>query len=81
MRSIQVYVFSGGSVAQGAKVTVWVYQFGASGPLEPVYTNNDGVATVRFELDTDGEISISVNDNEKIKRGGVKDTYRIDIQG
>ena len=80
MRSIEVRVVnSDGRPAQGEKVSVWVYQFAASGAVEPKYTNSDGVAEFDLDIDDSAEISISVDGYEKIGRGSVRGSYRVQL--
>ena len=80
MASIMVRVVgSDGRPRSSERVSVYVYQFGASGMKEAVYTDSDGEADFDLDIDTHGEISIYVNGNEKVGRGSVKSEYRITI--
>jgi uncharacterized protein YciU (UPF0263 family) len=65
-----------GRLMHYARVNLYVYQFLASGQYEQ-YTDSDG--ETEFDLDTDefAEISISVNGNERVKRGSIRGEYRI----
>lgn len=62
---------------QGARVSLWVYQFGASGSLPEKYTDSSGKAEFDTDLDTHAEISISVNGTEKVGRSTIKSSYDV----
>lgn len=79
MRNVLVRVFkSDGRPAQGERVSIWVSQFLASGVKEQ-QTNSDGEAEFNLDIDSGAEISISVNSSEKVSRGSVKGSYRIQL--
>ncbi len=79
MKNVLVRVYDGGGKpAHNARVSLWVYQFAASGSKEK-YTNSDGEAEFDLDIDEGAEISISVNSSEKISRGSVKGSYRVQL--
>lgn len=78
MRYVTVRVVnSGGRPESNAKVTLWVGGI-AGGFLTPEYTNSDGEADFKLD-DAYSEISISVNDRERVPRASVRADYKIVI--
>lgn len=69
-------VDSGGKSVYYAKVTLWIYQFAASGSKEK-YTDHDGLAQFDEDMDGGAEVSISVNSSEKVKRSSPKAQYTV----
>ena len=79
MRNVLVRVFdSSGRPARGERVSIWVYQFLAGGVKE-MQTNSDGEAEFNLDIDEGAEISVSVNSVERVKRGSVKGSYRVQL--
>ena len=79
MRNVLVRVYdSSGRPAQNARVNVHVYQFLASGQKEK-YADNNGEAEFNLDIDDGAEISIGVNTVERVSRGSVKGSYRIQL--
>jgi hypothetical protein len=79
-RNILVRVFDGGGrPVSGAKVSIWVYQFMASGLAASGQTAGDGEFEADIDIDASGEISISVNDKERVSRSSPRGSYRIEI--
>jgi len=72
-------VNSSGKAADYARVNLYVYQFAASGSFEK-HTNSDGVAEFDVDIDDGAEISVSVNGDEKVRRGSIKTPYTVSIQ-
>ena len=80
MRSIQVRVFnSDGRPVSGARVGCWVYQTGASGSLPYQYTNTDGEVEINTDADEYAELAISIDGVEKVSRGKIRGSYRINL--
>lgn len=69
-------VDSSGKPVYYAKVTLWIYQFMASGSKEK-YTDHEGLAEFDEDLDSGAEVSISVNGSEKVKRSSIKAEYKV----
>ena len=79
MANVLVRVYnSSGSPAQGIKVDLWIYQFLASGGKEG-YTDSDGEVEFDLDIDSGAEISISVDGSERVSRGAVRGSYRIQL--
>ncbi|WP_395095199.1 hypothetical protein [Armatimonas sp.] len=79
MRNVLVRVYNGdGTSAKGVRVSLWIYQFLASGSKEG-YTNSDGEVEFDLDIDSGAEISISVEGTEYIRRGAVRGSYRIQL--
>ena len=79
MRNVLVRVFkSDGRPAERERVSIWVYQFAASGGKEQ-YTDSNGEAEFNLDIDSGAEISVSVNSKEYFSRGSVKGSYRIQL--
>ena len=79
MRNVLVRVFkSDGRPAERERVSIWVYQFAASGGKEQ-YTNSNGEAEFNLDMDSGAEISVSVNSKEYFSRGSVKGSYRVQL--
>ena len=80
MRSVLVRVFdAGGRPVSGARVVVWVYQFLAGGAVPEQYTNSSGEAEFNLNVDASAEISIRVNGTDKILRGAIQGSYRVQV--
>lgn len=80
MRSVSVRVYdSGGRPVQGARVIIWVYQFGANGAIPEKYTDSDGKTEFDIDADEYADISVGVNGVEKVGRSAIKGSYRIEI--
>lgn len=78
MRYITVRVVeSSGRPRSNARIGVWIYQTLANGMKEYVYTNSEGEAHISLDIDEYAEISISVDGDEKVRRGKVKAEYHI----
>lgn len=79
MKNVLVRVFDGnGKPTQNARVNIHVYQFLASGQREQ-YTDSNGEAEFDLNIDDGAEISIGVNSTERVRRGSVKGSYRIQL--
>lgn len=79
MRNVVVQVFDGsGRPAQNERVSIWVYQFLAGGVKEQ-QTDSNGEAEFNLDIDSGAEISVNVNSKEYVKRGSVKDGYRVQL--
>lgn len=72
-------VDSGGRPQSNAKVSIYVHQFMAGGMTEPQYTNANGEANFKLNIDDGAEIGIYVSGNEKISRGSVRSEYKVTI--
>ncbi len=78
MKYVTVRVVDGsGRPQSNAKVAFWVGGI-AGGFLPPQYTNSDGEADFKLN-DSYSEISVSVNDKERVPRGSVRAEYKIVI--
>jgi hypothetical protein len=78
-RHIEVNVYdSGGKPAPNANVTLWIYQFGASGHKD-ARTGSNGKAVFDVDMDNGAEISISVNSKPIVERGKPKPPYSVYI--
>lgn len=76
MKHVKVTVVdSGGSPKSDIKVSIYVHQFAAQGMTEPQYTDRDGEANFKLNIDEYAEISVYVKGDEAIKRGSVKAEY------
>lgn len=71
-------VNSSGKPEYYARVNLYIYQFAASGSHEK-YTNHDGVAEFDLDIDEGAEVSVSVNGNEKVRRGSIRTPYTVTI--
>lgn len=79
MRNVLVRVYdSSGRPAYYAKVVMNIYQFAAGGQKE-AYTNSNGEAEFDLDVDNFAEIAISVNGNEKYRRGRIEGSYRFEL--
>lgn len=70
-------VDSGGRPQSNAKVALWVGGI-AGGFVQPQYTNSNGEADFKLD-DSYSEISVSVNDKERVPRGSVRAEYKVVI--
>lgn len=77
MRNVLVRVFdSGGRPVSNARIGIGTFGID-SGVLPNKYTNSNGEA--EFDLDEWGDINIYVNGDEKVSRGPIQGSYRIQI--
>ncbi len=80
MQYMTVRVVDGsGRPQHNAKVSVYISQTLASGMKDPEYTNSDGEAEFRLDVDTGAQITIYVNGNEKISNTSVKSEFKVTI--
>ncbi len=79
MQNVLVRVYSSsGRPVSGARVNVYVYQFLAYGYVPEQYTDSDGEAEFDLDVDNGAEISISVDGSERVGRGRIRGSYRIE---
>ena len=77
MRNVLVRVFdSGGRPVSNARIGIGTFGIN-SGVLPNEYTNSSGEA--EFDVDEYGDINIYVNGNEKVRRGPIQGSYRIQM--
>ncbi len=60
-------------------MSVWVYQFLASGSVGEKYTDSNGEVEFDLDLDSGAEISISVNGTERSPRAAPRGEYRFGV--
>jgi len=79
-RSVLVRVYdSNGRPAPGRRVTVWLFQFLASGSLPEKRTDQNGQAEFVFDADSGADLSIYVDGNAKVMRGQIRSDYRVSL--
>lgn len=79
-RNVLVRVYdSGGHPVRGTTVRIWVYQFAASGFKPEKYTDASGEVEFDLDIDAGADISISVDGSERVSRGSVRGSYRIEV--
>lgn len=77
MRYVSVRVVdAGGRPARDARVSMDIHQFAAGG-VKTEYTNSEGIAQFQLDVDEFAEITIYVNGNEKVRRGGIRGDYTV----
>lgn len=80
MRYVTVRVVdSSGKPQHNACVGIYVSQFAASGMKEDSYTDSNGEAEFRLDIDTYAKIGIYVNGNEKVSNSEVRSEFKITI--
>ena len=62
-------------VGSGTKVTLFIYQFMASGLTSPEYTNSEGDAYFDVDTDSGADAEVYVGGQLKISRAPIKETY------
>ena len=72
-------VSGGGSPEAGARVSIYVSQFAASGSVDDQYTDSNGEADFSLDIDDGAEITVYVNGQERIGRGAVRSNYTVSI--
>jgi hypothetical protein len=79
-RNILVRTYdASGRPASGLRVSLWVYQFLASGSAGEKYTNSNGEVDFDLDIDEGAEISISINGTERSSRATPRGEYRFSV--
>ena len=80
MRYVSVRaVNSGGHPVRDVRISLYVYQFLASGFTGAQNTNSEGLTQFQLDADQGAEIAVYVNGHEKVKRGSIKAEYTVVI--
>jgi hypothetical protein len=72
-------VDAGGKPAHDARVTLWVKQLLASGPLPEKRTNREGLAEFEADLDEGAKVLVSVNGRERTPYEAPQAQYRVTL--
>ena len=80
MRNVTVHVkWGNGEHQSNARVALWIYQFVASGMTGAEYTNSNGEAYFRLDVDSGAEVSVYVERQERIIRRPIREDYYVTV--
>ncbi len=70
---------STGKPRSNVRVSIYVYQFAASGMKAPEYTNSEGKVRFQLNVDIHAEIEIYVDGHIKVSKGPIHGEYIVRV--